>query len=84
LSNTISAYRIASDGQPTLVGATGIVALTGTGPIDLVASSDGHYLYVQTGGAGTVDEFRVSSDGTLTPIGTITGLPAGLEGIAAT
>jgi hypothetical protein len=43
----------------------------------------GTCLYDETGISGTVDEFRVSGDGTLTRIGTVTGLPSGLEGIAA-
>jgi hypothetical protein len=51
------------------------------GPIDLATS--GGYLYAETGSTGTVDEFAVNGDGTLVPIGTVTGLPPGLEGIAA-
>jgi hypothetical protein len=58
------------------------VATTETGTIDSAAAGDS-FLYVQTGVGGTVDEFRVQSDGTLTQIGTVTGLPAGQEGIAA-
>ena len=37
------------------------------GPIDLTVS--GRYLYAQTGIAGTVDEFRINGDGSLSPIG---------------
>jgi 6-phosphogluconolactonase (cycloisomerase 2 family) len=80
-SNTLSGYRISSSGQPSLIGATGIVATTEAGPIDLVAS--GRFLYGQTGSAGTLDEYRVNADGTLTKLGVITGLPVGQEGIAA-
>ena len=83
-SNTLSAYRIDATGQPSLVTPTGIVATTEAGPIDLAASSDGRYLYGQTGTAGTVDEYRVNADGSLTKIGVVTGLPPGIEGIAAT
>ncbi len=35
-------------------------------------------------GSGTVDEFVSNSDGSLTALGTTTGLPAGIEGIAST
>jgi len=80
-SNTISGFRISTGGQPSLVGATGVVATTEAGPIDSAAS--GGFLYVETGITGTIDEFRPNSDGTLTRIGTETGLPPGLEGIAA-
>jgi 6-phosphogluconolactonase (cycloisomerase 2 family) len=82
-SNTLSGYTIAADGTPSLIGATGIVATTEPGPIDLAASSDGSFLYGETGIASTVDEYQVESDGTLTKLGTVTGLPPGIEGIAA-
>jgi hypothetical protein len=79
MSNTLSAFRISRDGQPTLLNA--VAATTEPGPIDLVASSS--YLYGQTGAGGTLDEYRVNRDGTLTKIGVITGLPVGQEGLAA-
>jgi hypothetical protein len=65
------------------VGATGIVATTEPGPIDLAASSEGNFLYGETGLTSTVDEYHVESDGSLTKLGTVTGLPPGIEGIAA-
>jgi hypothetical protein len=79
-SNNVSSFTVDSSGQPSLLQA--IAATTNPGPIDMAAS--GGFLYVETGTNGTVDEFAVNSDGTLTPIGTVTGLPPGLEGIAAT
>jgi 6-phosphogluconolactonase (cycloisomerase 2 family) len=81
-SNTLSGFTV-DDGQPSLVTPTGVVATTEPGPIDLTSPSDGHFLYAETGG-GTVDELRVGSDGTLTRLGVVTGLPAGIEGIAST
>jgi 6-phosphogluconolactonase (cycloisomerase 2 family) len=83
-SNTLSVYRIDGAGKPSLVGPTGVVASTEAGPIDLAAPSKGDFLYGETGTAGTVDEYRVNRDGTLTKLGAVTGLPAGIEGIAAT
>ena len=83
-SDTVSGYRIDSDGTPSLIGPTGVVATTNAGPIDMAVADRGRFLYVQTGTAGTVDEFRVNHDGTLTKLGVVTGLPAGQEGIAAT
>jgi len=44
----------------------------------------GRYLYAQTGTAGTIDGFHINGDGSLTPIGSVTGLPVGQEGIAST
>jgi 6-phosphogluconolactonase (cycloisomerase 2 family) len=78
-SNTLSSFTVDSTGQPSLLDA--VAATTNPGPIDLAAS--GGFLYAETGAQGTVDEFAVNGDGTLTPIGAVTGLPAGLEGIAA-
>jgi 6-phosphogluconolactonase (cycloisomerase 2 family) len=79
-SNTLSAFQVDASGQPSLLSA--IAATTNPGPIDLASSDD--FLYAETGLNGTVDEFRVRSDGTLEPLGTVAGLPSGIEGIAAT
>jgi 6-phosphogluconolactonase (cycloisomerase 2 family) len=79
-NNTVSAFTVGSDGQPSLVN--GVAATTNPGPIDLASSGD--FLYVETTGlASTVDEFRVGHDGALVPIGAVTGLPPGIEGIAS-
>ena len=66
-----------------IVGATGVVASTEPGPIDSTSPAGTTFLYVETG-SGTVGEFSVNGDGTLTPLGTVGGLPAGIEGIAST
>jgi 6-phosphogluconolactonase (cycloisomerase 2 family) len=80
-SNNVSGFQVAPDGQPSLIGGSQVLATTNAGPIDMTVS--GRYLYVQTGSAGTVDGFRINGDGTLTPIGVVTGLPVGQEGIAS-
>ena len=77
-SSTLSAFRVGGDGQPELVNA--VAANTNPGPIDLASSGD--FLYAETGLTSTIDEFRAEHDGTLTSIGTVTGLPPGIEGIA--
>ena len=78
-SNDLSSFAVSANGQPTLLQA--VAATTNAGPIDLASS--GGYLYAETGINGTVDEFQIGANGTLTPIGTVAGLPPGLEGIAA-
>ena len=60
-SNTISSFRVAHDGTPTLVAA--VAATTDAGPTDMAVSADQRYLYVQGGAAGSVDVFRVGSNG---------------------
>lgn len=76
-SNTITGYQIDSMGTPTVFTQTS----TRPGPIDLVGTRDGQFLYVQIGTAGGIDGFRVKSDGTLDQIVTLTG-PPGMQGIA--
>jgi 6-phosphogluconolactonase (cycloisomerase 2 family) len=78
-SNNVSSFTVGADGMPTLLAA--VAAPTNMGPIDNTVS--GRYLYVQTGLAGTVDGFRINADGSLTSVGSVTGLPVGQEGIAS-
>jgi 6-phosphogluconolactonase (cycloisomerase 2 family) len=82
-SNNVTGYRIDAAGKPTLIGPTGIVATTEPGPIDMTVAGGGRFLYVQTGTTGTVDQFSVNGDGSLTKLGVVTGLPVGQEGIAS-
>ena len=81
-NNTLSAFQISAAGQPSLVGATGVVATTGAGPIDLTSPTGTRFLYAQIG-SGTVEEFQVNGDGSLTKLGVVGGLPVGMEGIAS-
>ena len=81
-SGSLSRYTIDNTGTVALAqspAATGI-----PGAVDMAASSDGHFLYAQSGGSGTVKGFAVNSDGSLTPVGSWT-IPDGIgqEGIAA-
>lgn len=78
-SNNLSSFRIGPLGQPILLNA--VAATTNPGPIDLATS--GEFLYAETGTNGTIDEFAVGPNGTLTPIGSVDDLPPGIEGIAA-
>ena len=84
-SGTLSAWSIATHGAATLTAA--IAATTGAGPIDLAASRDGRFLYVQESVAGTLGVYSVAADSSLTRVQTLSGLPAftttGMEGIAA-
>ena len=82
-SADLSAYSVATDGTPSLLGTTGVAATTDAGSIDLTAAANGKYLYAEAGIAGAVDEFHISSDGSLSPLGVVAGLGAGIEGIAA-
>jgi 6-phosphogluconolactonase (cycloisomerase 2 family) len=88
-SNTITGYAEALDGQLSLLNAGGVSATTDAGPIDIVASPNGHQLFELNGLAGDLEVYAVAPDGSLTHIDTIGELPAfngsnGMEGIAVT
>jgi 6-phosphogluconolactonase (cycloisomerase 2 family) len=78
-SGTETGYSSAA-GQLSLIADTN----TDAGTVDASATPDGQFLYVQTGGAGIVDEFGVGAGGSLTPLGSVTVPGAvGGEGIVA-
>jgi hypothetical protein len=79
-SADVSRFEEQPSGELTLTGTTP----TDPGTVDAAASSDQQFLYVQTGGNGIVDEFRVGPGGSLTGIGSVL-VPgaAGGEGIVA-
>ena len=81
-SGSLSQYTI--DGNGTVVLGQSPAATGIPGAVDMAASSDGHFLYAQSGGSGTVKGFAVNGDGSLTPVGSWT-VPdgSGQEGIAA-
>ncbi|MGX7681688.1 lactonase family protein [Jatrophihabitans sp. DSM 45814] len=78
-SASVSGYHN-DNGTLTPLGNTS----TDPGTVDAAASPNGRFLYVQTGGNGVVDEFKIGGNGSLTEIGSIT-VPggAGGEGIVA-
>jgi 6-phosphogluconolactonase (cycloisomerase 2 family) len=79
-SATLSGYASGPGGTLTLLGQTA----TDPGTVDAAVTPGGRFLYVQTGGNGVVDEFAVSSGGSLTEVGHVTVAGAvGGEGIVA-
>lgn len=79
-ANSTSGYQTSLNGRLTLLGATA----TDPGTVDASASFDGHFLYVQTGGNGIVDEFQVNTNGSLTEVGSVkVAGAAGGQGIFA-
>ena len=79
-SANISSFSESNTGAPVLVNAT--AATTHAGTIDSVVSPDGKFLYVESGGAGTIDAFAIGSGGTLTPLETLFNIPVASEGLA--
>ena len=82
-SGTISSYKIDPHGTVTLANKVAGVTTNATSfPIDSALSDDNRYLYVEESTAGTVVIFGVSN-GALTNLGTVGGLPVSIQGIAA-
>ncbi|WP_157537523.1 lactonase family protein [Kitasatospora azatica] len=80
-SSTLTGFRTADHGRSlTALGNTP----TNPGTVDAAVSTNGHFLYVQTGVNGILDAFTVNDDGSLTPLGSQT-VPDGTggEGIVA-
>ena len=80
-SGNVSSFDENGAGAPQLVNASAASAHAGT--IDSVVSPDGQTLYVESGGAGTVDAYSIGAGGSLTQIETIFNIPVASEGIAA-
>jgi 6-phosphogluconolactonase (cycloisomerase 2 family) len=80
-SASVSGFEARDAGQ-LLVGL-GRTA-TDAGTVDAAPTPDGRFLYVQTGGAGIIDEFALGPHGALTEVGSAS-IPggAGGEGIVA-
>lgn len=80
-SGSLSSYEIDPNGAVTLQKA--VAGSLGSGaPIDSARSADSQYLYVDDSALGRVVIFKISGSGLLS-IGSVTGLPTTLQGIAA-
>jgi 6-phosphogluconolactonase len=84
-SGSITGYRIDFDGALTVLDEDGRTGVTGAGstPGDIVVTDSGRYLYNLNSGTHTIGAFRVQSDGSLTALPFLTGLPVGANGLAA-
>jgi 6-phosphogluconolactonase (cycloisomerase 2 family) len=79
-SNSISSYRIATNGQLRLLASA--AGETGSAPIDMALSWDSQYLYSLDSGSDAISGFRVHADGSLEKIDFVEGLPASSVGLA--
>ena len=80
-SGTISGFSV-HDGRLALLDPGGVSATSGSSPFDLAVSRDGHFLYNLASVSHEIAAFGLGSDGTLTPAGTVAGLPQGDAGLA--
>lgn len=83
-SASVSGFAIAADGDLTLLDPDGVTGMTAAGPIDMDFSVDGRHLYTLNAGDGSLSVFRLKGGrGALKPKQTVSGLPAGANGLAA-
>jgi 6-phosphogluconolactonase len=81
-SGTLSTYQVAGNGTLNLAQAVTATLGVGGAPIDSALSDDSRFLYVVDSALGRVVFFRVSG-ASLHILGSVTGLPQTVQGIAA-
>ena len=83
-ADTVSGLRINNDGSVTLLNADGITATLPAGafPLDDVVSADSDYLYVLAEHLPGLIGYQIHSDGSLTQVTTVTGIPTSSFGLA--
>jgi 6-phosphogluconolactonase (cycloisomerase 2 family) len=79
-SGNITSFDETSAGAPQVVAS--VAATTHAGTTDSVVSPDGKFLYVESGGAGTIDVFSIGPDAALAAVTTVFNIPPASEGIA--
>ena len=80
-SGTVSTFDLSpTTGAPTLANAT--AATTPAGTTDSAIDPSHSFLYVQSGGAGALDVYKIGTAGSLSPVETVWNLPVASEGLA--
>jgi 6-phosphogluconolactonase (cycloisomerase 2 family) len=82
-ADTVSGLRINPDGSVTLLNADGITATMPSGafPLDDAISADSNYLYVLAEHLPGVIGYQIHSDGSLTEVTTVLGIPTSSFGM---
>jgi 6-phosphogluconolactonase (cycloisomerase 2 family) len=82
-SGTISSYTVSDTGSIALLNTTAATLASGAIPIDMALTDDGEFLYVRDAGHGAIVGFSIGIEGSLTQVASVSGVPAGAQGIAA-
>jgi 6-phosphogluconolactonase len=85
-SASISGFSIVGAGSLNPLPGTVVASLpAGATNLDMDVSADGKFLYTLDTGNGTLGIFRIKQDGTLTALGSASGIlpAAGFNGLAA-
>ena len=81
-SNNLSTFNVNTFSGSIGVN-TAISATTGTGPIDAALSNNSKFLYILNSGSHCIGVYAVANNGSLGIVQTVSGLPAGANGLAA-
>lgn len=82
-TSSISSFKVARDGQLTLLAAQAGVTGANTGALDMAVSPGGTQLHVFANRGLEIVSYKISSDGLLAPLGAVGGMPTGSAGLAA-
>jgi 6-phosphogluconolactonase (cycloisomerase 2 family) len=74
----VTAFAVSASGA-----LTRLQSFASPGANEVAISPDGEHLYVSDPGPGTISVFSIGNDGLLTALPSVTSLPTGLAGIAA-
>ena len=82
-TSSVSSFNVASNGQLSLI--VGAAGLTGpnAGAVDMAVSPHGEQLHVFANRGLQIVSFTITPGGTLLPLGSVGGMPAGSAGLAA-
>ncbi|HEY1582913.1 MAG TPA: beta-propeller fold lactonase family protein [Chthoniobacterales bacterium] len=77
-ADTVSGFAIAADGSISLLDPNGKTAILAHGakPLDMAISSDSKFLYVLEESVPAIGAFQIATDGSLTQIQDLPGIPA--------
>lgn len=81
-SNNLSNYDVNTTTGSISVN-TAIAATTGMGPIDAALSNNSKYLYILNARSNSIGVYEVASNGALSAVQTVSGVPVGSTGLAA-
>jgi 6-phosphogluconolactonase (cycloisomerase 2 family) len=79
----VSSYAIGFDGTLLLLNAVAANTGSGSGPLDAAISNDKRYLYFLTPGTGNLQGFALATDGSISPVNSVSPIPASAAGLVA-
>jgi hypothetical protein len=82
-SASVTGYALSPNGTLRRLTDDGVSGRTQMNPIDAALAGNSTFLYTLDRGSGAISIFAVNANGSLTKLGTQTGLPTTAYGLAA-